>query len=149
MTESSRLTHPQIRAGWGSTGAVCMLLNLSVTKPNTLVTLASNIILLVIMLIGLLSNHLYDSNAYSIGRLLWKQVRRHRVMLSGVLHRSPSVDMFSILKGLIWLLIATFAEVLPAVCSQFHVQIIPLIASMSQVFICLNLNSKFHIHLVC
>jgi hypothetical protein len=51
-----------------------MLLNLSVTKPNTLVTLAANIILLVIMFIGLLSNHLYESSTYSIGRLLWKQV---------------------------------------------------------------------------
>ena len=73
---SSRLTHPQIRAGWGPTqaGAICFLLNLSVTKPNTLVTLAANIILLVIMFIGLLSNHLYESNTYSIGRLLWKQV---------------------------------------------------------------------------
>jgi hypothetical protein len=58
-----------------------MLLNLSVTKPNTLVTLASNVILLVIMLIGLLSNHLYDSSAYGIGRLLWKQVRHHRFTL--------------------------------------------------------------------
>jgi len=90
----------RVRAGWEPTGAICMLLNLSVTKPNTLVTVAANIILLVIMFIGLLSNHLYESNTHSIGRLLWKQ-------------------------GLIWVLIATIAEVLPAV------------------FICLNLNNPF------
>lgn len=93
----------RIHAGWSSwapLGAVCMLLNLSVTKPNTLVTLAANIILLVIMFIGLLSNHLYESSTHGIGRLLWKQ-------------------------GVIWVLIATVAEVLPAV------------------FICLNLNNPF------
>ena len=54
-----------------------------------------------------------------------------------------------VLKGLYWFLVATIAEVLPAVCGYFHVQILPLIASMSQVFICLNLNSKFRIYLVC
>jgi len=53
---------------------ICELLNLSVTKPNTLVTLAANTILLVVMFIGLLSNHLYESSTYSVGRLLWKQV---------------------------------------------------------------------------
>ncbi|KAF8504744.1 hypothetical protein F5888DRAFT_1658199 [Russula emetica] len=94
----------RIRAEWASVGggspAICELLNLSVTKPNTLVTLVANIILLVIMFIGLLSNHLYESGTYSIGRLLWKQ-------------------------GLIWILIATISEVLPAV------------------FICLDLNNLF------
>lgn len=58
-----------------------MLLNLSVTKPNTLVTLAANIILLVIMFIGLLHNHLYESTTYGLGRLLWKQVGCHRFRL--------------------------------------------------------------------
>jgi hypothetical protein len=58
-----------------------MLLNLSVIKPKTLVTLASNIILLVIMLIGLRSNHLYERSTYGIGRLLWKQVGCHRFTL--------------------------------------------------------------------
>lgn len=82
--------------------------------PNTLVRLATNIILLVIMFIGLLSNHLYESGTYSLGRLLWKQVGCHRFTL---LEKwcSPSVDMFPVLKGLIWLLIATIADVLPAV----------------------------------
>ena len=65
-------------------GAICELLNLSVTKPNTLVTLAANIILLVIMFIGLLSTHLYESSAHSIGRLLWKQVGCHRFTLKVV-----------------------------------------------------------------
>ena len=61
-----------------------MLLNLSVTKPNTLVTVAGNVILLVIMLIGLLSNHLYESNTHGIGRLLWKQVGCHHFRLKVV-----------------------------------------------------------------
>ncbi len=62
-------------------GLICELLDLSVTKAITLVTLANNIILLVIMFIGLLSNHLYESSTYGIGRLLWKQVGCHRFTL--------------------------------------------------------------------
>jgi hypothetical protein len=58
------------------------MLNLSVAKPNTLVRLATTIILLVIMFIGLLSNHLYESGTYSLGRLLWKQVGCYRFTLT-------------------------------------------------------------------
>ena len=61
-----------------------MLLNLSVTKPSTLVLLAANFILLVIMFIGLLYNHMYDSSTYGIGRLLWKQVGCHHFRLKVV-----------------------------------------------------------------
>ncbi len=45
-------------------------------------------------------------------------------------------------KGLIWLLVATIAEVLPAVGGYFNMTVPPPII-MSQVFICLNLNGKF------
>jgi len=61
-----------------------MVVNLSITKPITLVTLASNIILLFIMFIGLLYNHLYESSPSGIGRLLWKQVGCHRFGLKVV-----------------------------------------------------------------
>jgi len=61
-----------------------MVVNLSVTKPSTLVTLASNFILLVIVFIGLLCNHLYESSPSGIGRLLWKQVGCHRFRLKVV-----------------------------------------------------------------
>lgn len=67
-------------------GFICELLDLGITKPITLVTLANNIVLLVIMFIGLLSNHLYESSTHGIGRLLWKQVGCYRLDAeSGVL----------------------------------------------------------------
>jgi hypothetical protein len=61
-----------------------MLLNLSVTKPSTLVILGANFILLVIMFIGLLYNHMYERSTYGIGRLLWKQVECHHFRLKVV-----------------------------------------------------------------
>ena len=79
--------YPKIRAGFAN-GAICELLNLNVAKPNTLVRLATTIVLLIIMFVGLLSNHLYESSTYSLGRLLWKQVC-YRFTLnseSGVFH---------------------------------------------------------------
>ena len=54
---------------------------------------------------------------------------------------SPNLLLF-IHKGLIWLVVATIAEVLPAVGGWFNITTPPLIM-MLQVFICLNLNGKF------
>ena len=52
--------------------------------------------------------------------------------------------MVPIHKGVIWLLVATIAEALPAVSGWTHV---PLLSAyrdiVSQVFLCLNLNGIF------
>ena len=51
--------------------------------------------------------------------------------------------MVPIHKGVIWLLVATIADALPAVSDETHV---PLLSAyrdiVSQVFLCLNLNGR-------
>ena len=52
--------------------------------------------------------------------------------------------MIRIHKGVIWLLVATVAEVLPAVSGRAHVPLFSAYCDiMSQVFLCLNYNGKF------
>ncbi|KAI0278275.1 hypothetical protein BGY98DRAFT_1096839 [Russula aff. rugulosa BPL654] len=86
----------------------CGVDNLHISELNMLVTLATDISLLLIMFFGLLRLGFHERSAFGLGRLLWKQapVRFH--------------------KGVIWLLVATIAEVPPAV------------------FLILNLNGIFN-----
>ncbi|KAF8504759.1 hypothetical protein F5888DRAFT_781973 [Russula emetica] len=90
----------RIRAIW-EPGTTCLVPNLHIYELNILVTLATDIILLLIMFFGLLRLGFHERGAFGLGRLLWKQ-------------------------GVIWLLVATIAEVLPAV------------------LLCLNLNDPFN-----
>ncbi|KAF8504747.1 hypothetical protein F5888DRAFT_780649 [Russula emetica] len=90
----------RIRAIWVP-GTTCLVPNLHISELNILVTLATDIILLLIMFFGLLRLGFHERGAFGLGRLLWKQ-------------------------GVIWLLVATIAEVLPPV------------------FLCLNLNDPFN-----
>ena len=53
---------------------------------------------------------------------------------------SSFVDAFPVSKGVIWLLIATFAEVTPVVCPGFVSALYFSHYSTLQVFICLDLN---------
>ncbi|KAH9995921.1 hypothetical protein BJV74DRAFT_300582 [Russula compacta] len=103
VTNLSFLIHniAQIRAIWVPAGIHlgCTVLNIQSTKLNIIVTLCTDIILLIVLFTALLRHRLYKRESSSLGHLLWKQ-------------------------GLIWLLIATVAEVPPAV------------------FICLNLNGR-------
>jgi len=78
----------------------CQEANLQISKLNILVTLATDITLLLIMFFGLLRLGFHERSTFGLGRLVWKQ-------------------------GVIWLLVATIAEVLPAV------------------LLCLNLNVPF------
>ncbi|KAH9956525.1 hypothetical protein BC827DRAFT_752812 [Russula dissimulans] len=92
----------QIRATWTPDESTCSVLNIESNKSNVIVTFSTDIVLLVIMLIGLLRLGFHERSTFGgIGHLLWRQ-------------------------GLIWLLIATLAEVPPAV------------------FICLNLNDPYN-----
>jgi len=63
-----------------------MILNFPSTKLNVIVTFSTDIVLFSLMLIGLLRLGFHERSAFGMGRLLWRQ-------------------------GLIWLLIATLAEV--------------------------------------
>jgi len=80
----------RIRSAYLETLNICMETNLQSLKLNILATLVSDILLLLIMLIGLLRMRYHERGAFSMGRLLWKQ-------------------------GLIWLFIATASEVPQAV----------------------------------
>ncbi|KAI0282830.1 hypothetical protein BGY98DRAFT_62818 [Russula aff. rugulosa BPL654] len=82
-------------------GATCTVDNVHIFKLNILVTLITDIILLLTLFFGLLRLGFHDHGTFGLGRLLWKQ-------------------------GVIWLLVATIAEVLPAV------------------FLFLNLNDPFN-----
>ncbi|KAN0125617.1 hypothetical protein V8E52_000824 [Russula decolorans] len=90
----------RIRAVW-EPAMSCSVVNWHISELNILVTLATDIILLLIMFFGLLRLGFHERGVFGLGRLLWKQ-------------------------GVIWLLVATIAEVLPAV------------------FLCLNLNNSFN-----
>ncbi|KAI0282829.1 hypothetical protein BGY98DRAFT_1094148 [Russula aff. rugulosa BPL654] len=91
----------RIRAKWITEADACVVLNLRITQLNILVSLGTDIILLLIMFFGLLRLGFHERSAFALGRLVWKQ-------------------------GVIWLLAAAIAEVLPAV------------------FISLNLNDPFN-----
>ncbi|KAH9984317.1 hypothetical protein BJV74DRAFT_587128 [Russula compacta] len=80
----------RIRAAWDPLLQNCIALNIKSSKLNVIVTLTTDIVLLLIMLVGLLRLRLHGGGTFGIGLFLWKQ-------------------------GLIWLLIATFAEVPPTV----------------------------------
>jgi hypothetical protein len=86
--------------------------NLHISELNILVTLATDIILLLIMFFGLLRLGFHERGVFGLGRLLWKQVGYWFFSLVVVF---SVYMMIHIHKSVIWLLIATIAEVLPAV----------------------------------
>ncbi|KAF8491233.1 hypothetical protein F5888DRAFT_1807633 [Russula emetica] len=84
------LTQIQMRSSWNPILQECMVLNTEKNKSTVISILISDIVLLLIVLVGLL-RLLHDSGGpFALGRLLWKQ-------------------------GVLWLLIATVAEVPPTV----------------------------------
>jgi hypothetical protein len=60
---------------WSPEATTCTLLNLETNKPAVISTLATDVVLLLIMSIGLLRMHLEVDNVSALGRALWKQVR--------------------------------------------------------------------------
>lgn len=53
----------------------CVVDNTESNKPNIIVTLITDIILLLIMLVGLLRIRRQGGGAFGLGQRLWKQVR--------------------------------------------------------------------------
>jgi len=90
----------QIRSSWISEGGFCGIPNIKSNTVNIISMLVSDLFLLAIMLVGLFRLRCRGTGSFALGRLLWKQ-------------------------GVIWLLLATIAE-------------LPLL-----VFICLDLNDAF------
>ena len=64
------------------------------------------------MLIGLLRLGFHKPGMYGLGRLMWKQVRVSALLASrGFL----STNTLPVRKGIVWLFIATIAEIPPVV----------------------------------
>jgi hypothetical protein len=59
---------------FGSRTGYCLLLNVQIIKLNFISTLITDIVLLLVMLIGLLRLRLDGGGMLSLGRILWKQV---------------------------------------------------------------------------
>ncbi len=54
--------------------STCLIVNMHISELNILVTLATDVILLLVMFFGLLRLGFHDRSAFGVGRLLWKQV---------------------------------------------------------------------------
>jgi hypothetical protein len=114
--------------------------NLHISELNILVTLVTDVSLLLIMFVGLLRLGFHERAAFGLGRLLWKQVGYWYFSLAVAFSAYMVVRIH---KGVIWLLVATIAEIPPAVSGWTRV---PLLSAyrdiMSQVFLILNLNGR-------
>jgi hypothetical protein len=64
------------------------------------------------MLIGLLRLGFHEPGVYGLGRLMWRQVRVFALLSS---RSSLSTYTLPVRKGIIWLLLATIAEIPQAV----------------------------------
>ncbi|KAH9958776.1 hypothetical protein BC827DRAFT_1218481 [Russula dissimulans] len=80
----------RLRASWDPSLKICTVLNTERNKLNIIVTLITDIVLLLIMLVGLLHLRQDGGGRFGIGLLLWNQ-------------------------GVLWLFLATIAEVPPMV----------------------------------
>jgi hypothetical protein len=106
------LPSQQLRSEWvPAEGGACDTYNIQTTKVTMIVAFVSDILLLIIMLIGLFRDDYHRSDAFGWGRLLWKQVRCGESSLAVVL----SLNNFFVREGVVWLSLATVAGILPTV----------------------------------
>jgi hypothetical protein len=107
------LSYHQIRATWEPLLATCIITNIHSTKLNMITTLITDVVLLLIMLIGLLRLGAHEPGVYGMGRFMWRQVRVFALLASrGVPYWA---DTPPVRKGIVWLLLATVAEIPPVV----------------------------------
>ena len=127
----------QLRSTWIPVQQTCAQTNLPSSTLNLIAIPATDISLLLIMLVGLFRLRSEGMGMVGLGRLLWKQVIP--VFISrGSFH--PLIS-YHFGKGILWLLLALAAEV-PPVVSLTISRSSPFVkfTSVSQVFISLNLN---------
>jgi hypothetical protein len=72
----------QLRATWSDEKRTCVLLNAATSKPNIISSLVTDVILLLIMLVGLLRLRFEKGGAFGVGRMLWNQVRWWQFLLA-------------------------------------------------------------------
>ena len=68
-----RLIILQLRAAWSPAKSVCVVLNTERLINNVTTTLATDVVLLLTMLVGLLRMPL-RGNMFGLGQILWRQV---------------------------------------------------------------------------
>ena len=89
------------------------MLNSEDSKLNIIVIFITDIILLLMVLVGLIRLRYHGGGTLGLGRLLWKQVA-FRGFPSIVCHKPTDVP--SAPKGVMWLLLAVAAGAPPTVC---------------------------------
>jgi len=73
-----------MRSAWDPLLQDCIVLNTEEIKHNIILILITDIVLLLMVLIGLL--RLHDSGgSFALGRLLWKQVESERFLFTVIL----------------------------------------------------------------
>ncbi|KAH9956527.1 hypothetical protein BC827DRAFT_1270892 [Russula dissimulans] len=113
----------RIHGAWTPDEATCLVLDIESNKPNFIVTLCTDIVLLVIMLIGCFVWAFMNVARSELDASCGDRCGVDTSLRPGC---SLSTDVLLIFKGLIWLVIATLAEVPP------------------MVFLCLNLNNPYN-----
>jgi len=78
------LLYHQIRTTWEPLLATCIIANIHSTKLNMITALITDVVLLLIMLIGLLRLGFHEPGVFGIGYLMWKQVSVSVLFVSGV-----------------------------------------------------------------
>ena len=78
------LSYHQIRATWEPLLATCIITNIHSMKLNMITTLITDVVLLLIMLIGLLRLGFHEPGVYGLGYLMWRQVSMSALFVSGV-----------------------------------------------------------------
>ena len=117
------------------------MLNSEDNKLNIIVTLITDIFLLLTVLVGLIRLRYHGSGTLGLGRLLWKQVAFRSFPSMGC--HKPT-DVISVPKGVIWLLLAVAADVPPTVGPAIFLSDHCFVNCRvpSQVFIVLDLNGE-------
>ena len=69
-----RLIHPQLRSHWYDFLPGCIVFNSRSSELNLIVTLITDTVLLLTMLVGLFRLRRDGDGKFGIGSLLWKQV---------------------------------------------------------------------------
>ena len=64
------------------------MLNIGVAKLNFVSSLITDVVLLLIMLVGLFRSHIRGGGAFALGRMLWNQVWWWRFSLAMLLRNS-------------------------------------------------------------
>ena len=70
---------------WDPIQRTCLTLNIDSQTLNIVITLATDFVLLLTMVVGLLRLRYHSGGAFELGRLLWKQVGSQRFSFTVVL----------------------------------------------------------------